>query len=66
MVTTEKLSRFDGAVLSPADATRYRSVVGALQYVTLTRPNISFSVNKVCQFLQTPTDAHWTDVKRIL
>jgi histone deacetylase 1/2 len=66
MVTTEKLSRFDGAVLSPADATRYRSVVGALQYLTLTRPDISLSVNKVCQFLQTPTDVHWTVVKRIL
>jgi histone deacetylase 1/2 len=66
MVTTEKLSRFDGAVLSPADATRYRSVVGALQYLTLTRPDISLSVNKVCQFLQTPTDVHWTAVKRIL
>jgi histone deacetylase 1/2 len=58
MVTTEKLSRFDGELLSPADATRYRSVVGALQYLTLTRPDISFSVNKVCQFLATPTEVH--------
>jgi histone deacetylase 1/2 len=66
MVTTEKLSRFDGEILSPADATRYRSVVGALQYLTLTRPDISFSVNKVCQFLATPTEVHWTAVKRIL
>jgi histone deacetylase 1/2 len=66
MVTTEKLSRFDGELLSPADATRYRSVVGALQYLTLTRPDISFSVNKVCQFLATPTEVHWTAVKRIL
>ena len=66
MVTSEKLSRLDGTVLSPGDATQYRSVVGALQYLTLTRPDISFSVNKVCQFLQSPTDVHWTAVKRIL
>jgi hypothetical protein len=44
----------------------YRSTVGALQYLTLTRPNLSFVVNKVCQFLFKPTDAHWEAVKRIL
>ena len=48
------------------DATNYRSVVGALQYLTLTRPDISYSVNKVCQYLHAPSSAHWTTVKRIL
>jgi histone deacetylase 1/2 len=28
--------------------------------------NISFAVNKVCQFLSQPTDSHWEAVKRIL
>ena len=32
----------------------YTSIVGALQYITITRPEISFSVNKVCQFMQAP------------
>ena len=52
--------------MSAEEGTKYRSVVGALQYLTLTRPDISFSVNKVCQFLHSPTSLHWTAVKRIL
>jgi histone deacetylase 1/2 len=34
--------------------------------LTLTRPDISFAVNKVCQFLSQPTDVHCESVKRIL
>jgi len=64
--TSEKLSLHEGSLLGPSDATQYRSVVGALQYLTLTRPDISFSVNKVCQYLHTPTTVHWAAVKRIL
>jgi histone deacetylase 1/2 len=64
--TSEKLSAFEGTLLGPNDATRYRSIVGALQYLTLTRPDIAFSVNKVCQFLHAPTEIHWAAVKRIL
>ena len=48
------------------DSTRYRSLVGALQYLTLTRPDLSFAVNKVCQFLHAPTTTHWTAAKRIV
>jgi Reverse transcriptase (RNA-dependent DNA polymerase) len=44
----------------------YRSIVGALQYATLTRPDITFSVNKVSQFMQSSSTSHWTAVKRIL
>jgi histone deacetylase 1/2 len=64
--TSEKLSAYLGDPLGPTDITRYRSIVGALQYLTLTRPDISFSVNKVCQYLHAPTTAHWSAVKRIL
>jgi hypothetical protein len=66
MSTSEKLSLHDGAELGQEDATRYRSIIGALQYLTLTRPDITFSINKVCQFLHKPTTIHWTVVKRIL
>jgi histone deacetylase 1/2 len=66
MSSTEKLSAQDGELLSSDDMTRYRSVVGGLQYLTLTRPDISFAVNKVCQYLHAPTVVHWSAVKRIM
>jgi histone deacetylase 1/2 len=40
-------------------------MVGALQYLTLTRPDISYAVNKVCQYLHAPSTIHWTATKRI-
>jgi hypothetical protein len=66
MSSTEKLSKFSGTVLDEDMAFNYRSTVGALQYLCLTRPDISFAVNRVCQFLASPTDVHWSAVKRIL
>ena len=48
------------------DATMYRSLVGALQYATITRPDINFSVNKVCKFMYNPLQSHWVAVKRII
>ncbi|KAM0982243.1 hypothetical protein ACFX2A_015487 [Malus domestica] len=49
-----------------ADPTVYRSLVGALQYLTFTRPDIAYAVNYACQFMTTPTEAHFCLVKRIL
>jgi histone deacetylase 1/2 len=66
MCTLEKLSIESGEKLGPEDSSKYRSMVGALQYLTLTRPDLSFAVNKVCQFLHAPSTVHWSAVKRIL
>jgi histone deacetylase 1/2 len=63
---TDHLARDTGTLLGADDSFRYRSVVGGLQYLTHTRPDISFAVNKVCQFLSQPIDLHWEAVKRIL
>jgi histone deacetylase 1/2 len=65
MSTVDKLSA-NGEKLGPEESTRYRSIVGAMQYLTLTRPDILFVVDKVCQFLHAPTTLHWNAIKRIL
>lgn len=44
----------------------YRSIVGSLHYATITHPKIKFAMNKVSQFMMTPTEDHWKAVKRIL
>lgn len=64
MTSSFKLSKTGSDPL--ADPSMYRSVVGALQYATITRPEISFAVNKVCHFMANPLEAHWVAVNRIL
>ncbi|KAL5857187.1 hypothetical protein ACOSQ3_004645 [Xanthoceras sorbifolium] len=64
MSPTCKLSAADCVAFD--NATLYRSIVGALQYLTLIRPNISFSVNRSSQFLAAPSQTHWQAVKRVL
>ena len=51
--------------LPSVDSTEYRRVIGALQYLSLTRPDISFVV-KLSQFMHFPTQTHWTTTKRLL
>lgn len=48
------------------DKTLYSSVIEALQYATITRPDIAYSVNKLSQFMQESKVIHWQGCKRIL
>ena len=64
MVSSLRLTA-DGST-SVEDPTFFRSIVGALQYVTITRPELSFVVNHVCQYMHKPQQSHWKAVKRIL
>ena len=64
MCTGKKLFKEDSALFD--QPTIYRSIIGGLQYLTMTRPDISFSVNKLSQFLQNPTVNHWNACKRVL
>lgn len=64
MTTSCKLSKDDE---SPSiDATLYRSIIGALPYLTTTRPDIIQSVGMVGRFQSTPKQSHLLAVKRIL
>lgn len=62
MTTPLKLE--DGS--APADSKMFRSIIGALQYITLTRPDLSFAVNKLSQFMHQPTELHVQQLKRVL
>lgn len=63
LLTSVPLKLDDGA--STVDSTEYRHVIGALQYLSLTRLDISFAVNKLSQFMHHPTMTHWTATKKI-
>jgi len=59
-----KLSASDGPPV--ADPSEYRSITGALQYLTLTRPDLAYAVQQVCLFMHDPREPHLALVKRIL
>jgi hypothetical protein len=66
LAISTKLSVSASTLLDAEDSNKYRSLVGGLQYLTLTRPDISFAVNRVCQFLHSPMNLHMAALKRIL
>ncbi|KAK6120654.1 hypothetical protein DH2020_045604 [Rehmannia glutinosa] len=64
IATGQKLSLLDSKLFDHPSL--YRSVIGTLQYLTLTRPDIAFTVNKLSQFLHQPTVNHWAVCKHLL
>lgn len=64
LVSSASLSLVDG--FGSCDETLFRRVLGSLQYLSLTRPDIAFAVNKLSQFMHKPTENHWTTLKRVL
>uniref|UniRef100_A0A2N9EKK8 Uncharacterized protein n=1 Tax=Fagus sylvatica TaxID=28930 RepID=A0A2N9EKK8_FAGSY len=59
-----RLNTHDGEPLP--DATLYRQLVGSLVYLTVTRPDISYAVHIVSQFMAAPRSLHYAAVLRIL
>jgi len=64
MSSSSSLSAFDGD--SMEDPLLYQSTVRSLQYLSLTRPDLAFAINRVCQFMHKPSKLHWQAVKMIL
>ncbi|XP_021980845.1 uncharacterized mitochondrial protein AtMg00810-like [Helianthus annuus] len=46
--------------------TQYCSLAGALQYLTFTRPDISYADQQVCMYMHSPRLDHWNALKRII
>jgi len=49
-----------------ADPTGYRSLAGALQYLTFTRPDLTYAVQQVCLHMHDPRESHLAALKRLL
>ncbi|GKD43880.1 ribonuclease H-like domain-containing protein, partial [Tanacetum coccineum] len=49
-----------------SDLTLYRSLAGSLQYLTFTRPDISYAVQQVCLYMHDPQEPHFSTLKQIL
>ena len=63
-ISLSRLRKDDGVLLT--NPTPFRSMVGGLQYLTFTRPDLSYAINHIFQFMHQPTDQHLIAAKRIL
>jgi hypothetical protein len=59
-----KLSCVDGS--KEVNDTMYRQTVGSLNYITITRPDISYSMSVLSQFMEKPLEIHWNATKEVL
>ncbi|KAK5846372.1 hypothetical protein PVK06_002657 [Gossypium arboreum] len=65
MVSTPKLVASDDS-LPFADGLLYHNVVGMLQYLCIIRLDLSFCVNKLSQYMNSPSETYWKAIKRAL
>jgi hypothetical protein len=49
-----------------ADASQFQSIVGALQYLMFTQPDIAYAVQQICLHMHDPRESHLTAMKHIL
>ena len=54
----------DGTTID--DATHYRQLASALQYLTIMHPDIAFAVHQICLHMHDPRVSHLVSLKRIM
>ena len=64
MIIGHKLSKNDES--TEVNQEMYRSMIGKLQYVVHSRPNIASSIGIVAIFFENPRENHLMEVKRIM
>ena len=64
MDPTLKLSKHEGDMLN--DPCQYRRLVGRPLYLTITRPDNTFVVHKLSQFMEKPRKPHYATTLKVL
>ncbi|GKE04547.1 ribonuclease H-like domain-containing protein [Tanacetum coccineum] len=64
LIDTEKKLGHEGSPV--ANPTFYRSIAKTLQYLTFTRPDLSYAVQQLCLYMHDPREPHLHAMKRVL
>ncbi|GJV25884.1 ribonuclease H-like domain-containing protein [Tanacetum coccineum] len=64
LIDTEKKLGPEGSPVT--DPTLYRSLAGSLQYLTFTRPDLSYAVQQLCLYMNDPREPHLNAMKHVL
>ncbi|XP_019175660.1 PREDICTED: uncharacterized protein LOC109170982 [Ipomoea nil] len=65
LATSDKLLPAQSGIAT-VDVTQYRHLLGLLQYLVITKPDVSYAVNRLSQFMHMLTKVHWQAAKRLL
>lgn len=61
-----KLALAEGDPLVGSDASKYRRLIGRLVYLGVTRPELSYVIHTLSQFVNAPKPAHWEAALRVV
>lgn len=64
MDQNHQLGRVKGLVISEPE--RYRRLVGRLVYLAATRPDLTYAVHILAQFMQAPMEEHWLAALKVV